>query len=441
MGPAPVGCLPDRGDARPRAPAALRTRSAGRHGLGGERPAAPARTDAARYPAVVLTVATGVDRLGTEGAFTVLARALELERTGREVVHLEIGEPDFATPEHVVEAAVQALRAGQTHYTPTLGLGELRAAAAAYLGAGRGVSIGPERVIIANGAKPIVLFTILACANAGDEVIYPDPGFPIYESVISWAGAVPVALPLREERGFSFDPEELRSALTPRTRLVILNSPHNPTGSVIPHADLLAAAEMLAETDAWILSDEVYARIVYEQDCPSLGSLPGMLDRTVIVDSCSKTFAMTGWRCGFASVPPPLIVPMERLLVNSTSCVPAFVQLGAVAALTGPMDAVDDMVSEFSLRRKLLIDGLNALPGVSCAAPSGAFYAFPNVSGTGFSGEDLATRLLETAGVATVPGSAFGREASAHLRLSYANSRENLGLALQRIGALLEHAV
>ncbi len=388
----------------------------------------------------MLTVATGFDRLGTEGAFTVLARALDLERAGREIVHLEIGEPDFATPEHIVEAAVRALRHGETHYTPTLGLGELREAAAAYLGRDRGLSIGPERVIVANGAKPLVLFTILACANAGDEVIYPDPGFPIYESVISWSGAVPVALPLREERGFSFDPEELRLALTPRTRLVILNSPHNPTGSVVGHADLLAAAEMIAETDAWILSDEVYSKIVYDTDCPSVGSLPDMLDRTVILDGCSKTFAMTGWRCGFASVPPPLIAPVERLLVNSTSCVPAFVQLGAVAALTGPMDAVNDMVTEFALRRDLLIDGLNALPGVSCVAPAGAFYAFPNVSGTGFSGEDLATRLLEDAGVATVPGSAFGREASAHLRLSYANSRENLRLALQRIETLLEGA-
>ncbi len=385
----------------------------------------------------MLSAATGFDRLGTEGAFTVLARARALERAGREVVHMEIGEPDFATPDHIVEAAVGALRAGETHYTPTLGLGELREAAAAYLGSSRGIRVGPERVVVASGAKPLVMFTILACANAGDEVIYPDPGFPIYESVISWAGAVPVALPLREELGFSFDPGELRRALTPRTRLVILNSPHNPTGSVIPKTDLLAAAEMLADTDAWILSDEVYSRIVYDIDCPSIGSLPGMLDRTVILDGCSKTFAMTGWRCGFAAVPEPLIAPIERLLVNSTSCVPAFVQLGAVAALTGPMDAVHDMVTEFSLRRELLIDGLNALPGVSCAAPSGAFYAFPNVSGTGFAGEHLATRLLEEAGVATVPGSAFGRQASAHLRLSYANSQANLRLALQRIENLL----
>jgi aspartate aminotransferase len=387
----------------------------------------------------VAPLADSLARLGTESAFSVLARAGELERQGRDVVHLEIGEPDFETPPHVVEAGVAALRGGQTHYCQTAGLPELREAAAEYLGSSRGVPVSPGRVLIANGAKPFLFFTILACANPGDEVIYPDPGFPIYESAISWAGAVPVPLPLHEEHDFSFDRDELEQAISPRTRLVILNSPQNPTGGVIPRDDLAAAAELIAETDAYVLSDEVYWRLLYEGDFASIAS-EGMLERTVLLDSCSKTFAMTGWRCGFAAVPESLVDPLTRFFVNTTSCVPPFVQQAALAALTGPMDSVEAMVSEFRIRRDLVVDGLNALPGVSCRRSAGAFYAFPNVKSTGIAADELAERLLEEAGVAVLAGSAFGRVGAANLRISYANSQANLHEALERIRSFLDAA-
>lgn len=385
-------------------------------------------------------LADSLARLGTESAFSVLARAGELERQGRDVVHLEIGEPDFETPQHVVEAGIAALRAGQTRYCPTAGLPELREAAAGFLASPRGLDISPDRVLIANGAKPFLFFTILACANPGDEIVYPDPGFPIYESAISWAGAVPVPLPLHEEYDFSFDREELARALSPRTRLVILNSPQNPTGGVISRDDLAAAAELIAETDAWVLSDEVYWKLLYDGEFASIASEPGMLERTIVLDSCSKTFAMTGWRCGFAAVPEALVDPLTRFFVNSTSCVPPFVQHAALAALTGPMDSVDAMVEEFRVRRELVVDGLNALPGVSCRSSAGAFYAFPNVEGTGIPARELATRLLEEAGVAVLAGSAFGTVGADNLRVSYANSQQNLREALERIRSLLDQA-
>jgi aspartate aminotransferase len=388
----------------------------------------------------MVRLADSLARLGTESAFSVLARARELERQGRDVVHLEIGEPDFETPSHVVEAGIAALRDGHTHYCPTAGLPELREAAAEYLGSSRGVSISPDRVLIANGAKPFLFFTILACANPGDEVIYPDPGFPIYESAISWAGAEPVPLPLHEEYDFSFDREELERALSPRTRLVILNSPQNPTGGVIPRDDLAAAAELIAETDAWVLSDEVYWRLLYDGVFAGIASEPGMLERTVVLDSCSKTFAMTGWRCGFAAVPESLVDPLTRFFVNTTSCVPPFVQRAALAALTGPMDSVDAMVAEFRARRDLVVDGLNALDGVSCRTSAGAFYAFPNVAGTGIGADELARRLLEEAGVAVLAGSAFGEMGADNLRISYANSQASLEDALARIRDFLDAA-
>ncbi len=385
----------------------------------------------------MVALADSLARLGTESAFSVLARANELERQGHDVVHLEIGEPDFETPQHVVEAGIAALRAGQTRYCATAGLPELREAAAEFLAVNRGLDISPDRVLIANGAKPFLFFTILACANPGDEIVYPDPGFPIYESAISWAGAVPVPLPLHEEYDFSFDREELARALSPRTRLVILNSPQNPTGGVISRDDLAAAAELIAETDAWVLSDEVYWKLLYDGEFASIASEPGMLERTIVLDSCSKTFAMTGWRCGFAAVPEALVDPLTRFFVNSTSCVPPFVQLAALAALTGPMDSVDAMVEEFRVRRELVVAGLNALPGVSCRSSAGAFYAFPNVEGTGIPARELATRLLEEAGVAVLAGSAFGAVGAGNLRVSYANSQENLREALERIRGFL----
>jgi aspartate aminotransferase len=382
-------------------------------------------------------LADGVDRLETESAFAVLARARALEREGVDVVHMEIGEPDFETPTHVVAAAVDAMRRGDTGYCATEGIPELREAAAAYLGAGRGLAIDPASVLVGTGAKPFLFFTILACVNAGDEVVYPDPGFPIYRSAISWAGGIPVPLPLREERDFSFDPDELAALLSARTRLVILNSPHNPTGAVIPEPDLQALALALERTDAWILADEVYSKIAYDGPASSVASLPGLLDRTVLLDACSKTFAMTGWRCGFASVPRELRRPLTRFFVNCTSCVPPFVQWAAVAALTGTTEPVVAMVAEFRRRRELLVAGLDALPGVSCRTPAGAFYAFPNVVGTGLSSDELAQRLLDETGVAVLAGSSFGAHGARHIRLSYATSQERLVEGLSRIRRFL----
>jgi len=383
-------------------------------------------------------LADSLERLGTETAFSVLARARELERQGREIVHLEIGEPDFDTPAHIKDAAAAALRAGETHYCPTAGIGELREEAARYLSRTRGIEIDPARVLIANGAKPFLFFTILATCNPGDEVVYPDPGFPIYESAIRWAGATPVPLPLEEERDFAFDLSELEARLGPRTKLVILNSPQNPTGGALSTEETRKAAAVLAESGAWVLSDEVYSRMVYEGEFASVASYPGMLERSVVLDGFSKTYAMTGWRCGYAAVPEPLVDPLVRFFVNSTSCVPPFVQLAGVAALAGPQDEPEAMVEEFRARRDLVVSGLNELPGVTCRVPRGAFYAFPNVSAVPLGAEQLADRLLTEAGVAVLAGSAFGRYGREHLRISYANSRANLALAIERMGDFLQ---
>jgi len=382
-------------------------------------------------------LARGVSALGTESAFTVLARARELEEQGHDVIHLEIGEPDFDTPRHVSEAAFAAVRAGHTHYCPSAGLPEFRSAIATELSRARGIEIPAERVLVGNGAKPFLFFVILAVCGPGDEVVIPDPSFPIYESAIRWAGATPVPLPLREERNYGLNPEELDGRLSERTKLVILNSPHNPTGGVIEAEDLDAAAAMIARTRAWVLSDEVYSRLLYEGSFASIASVPGMLERTVVLDGLSKTYAMTGWRCGYACVPKRLVEPLTRFFVNSTSCVPPFIQHAGIAALQGPQTQVNEMLEEFRARRDLLIAGLNDLPGVSCRTPHGAFYAFPNVSALPITAERLAARLLEEAGVAVLAGSAFGAAGAEHLRLSFANSRVNLTDALQRIRALL----
>jgi aspartate/methionine/tyrosine aminotransferase len=379
------------------------------------------------------TLTAAVGRLGTEGAFAVLARARALEATGRDVIHLEIGEPDFETPEHVAEAGIAAIRAGETHYCQTAGLPVLREAAASSIAASRGIPVDPERVLVATGAKPFLFFTVLATAGPGDEVVYPDPGFPIYESAVRFAGATPVPLPLREERGFSFDPDELESLLGDRTRLVILNAPQNPTGGVIPDADLRRAAEAILETPAWVLSDEVYRRITYDVDVSSIATVPGMLERTIVLDGFSKTFAMTGWRMGYAAVPEELVDPLVRLIVNSTSCVPPFAQLAGVAALEGPQDAVTAMVAEFRRRRDYLVPALNGIPGVRCIEPGGAFYAFPNVSELPLGADELADRLLDEAGVALLSGSSFGRHGVDHLRISYASSLASLEDAVGRI--------
>lgn len=386
-------------------------------------------------------LAERMSRLGTESAFDVLVRARALEAQGRHVVHLEIGEPDFTTPEHIIEAAVAALRAGETHYTPTAGIPQLREAIANYTSETRGVQVGPERVVVTPGGKPIMFFVILALAGHGDEVIYPNPGFPIYESVINFSGATAVPLTLREEREFSFDPDELESLVTDHTRLVIINSPHNPTGGMIPTEALERLAKLAVERDFVVLSDEIYSRIVYAGVPDSIIRQPGMLDRTVILDGFSKTYAMTGWRMGYGVMPVWLAEQVTRLAVNVNSCTPGFSQLAAVAALTGPQDAVDAMVAEFRRRRDVMVAGLNAIPGISCLTPNGAFYVFPNVSALGADSKAIATKLLDEGGVALLWGSAFGAAGEGYLRLSYANSLENIEEALLRIRRTVETMV
>src|SRR3954451_15164756 len=385
----------------------------------------------------MLAPAPRARELGTEGAFAVLARARELERGGRDVVHLEIGEPDFPTPAHVSEAAFAAVRAAETGYCPAPGIPELREAAAAELSRTRAVSIAPERVIVANGAKPFLFFGVLATCEPGDEVIYPDPGFPIYESAIRFAGARPVPLVLRERDDFAFSVDELAARLTPRTKLVILNAPQNPTGGVLGRETLAAAADVLRGSGAWVLSDEVYGRLLYDGAFASIASEPEMLECTIVLDSFSKTYAMTGWRCGYAAVPAALVEPLTRFTVNSTSCVPPFVQRAGVAALTGSQEDVAAMRAEFRARRDRVVGGLAALPGVTCRVPHGAFYAFPNIEAVPLPADALAQRLLDEAGVALLSGTAFGAAGENHLRLSYATSRERLAVGLERMGALL----
>ena len=377
------------------------------------------------------------ERLGTERAFEVLARARALEAQGRNIIHLEIGEPDFDTPPHVVEAGVRALREGHTHYCPAPGLPELREAAAEHLTRTRGVSVDPARVLVAPGAKWFLFFGVLAVAGEGDEVIYPNPGYPIYESAINWSGATAVPLPITEETDFAFTADDLAERLTPRTRMVILNSPANPTGGALDRELNVEIARILADHDCWILTDEVYSELLYEGVHDTVAA-HGLLDRTILLDGFSKTYAMTGWRLGYAAVPPALIEPLSRFLINSVACTAPAVQLAGVAALTGPHDAIDAMVAEFVRRREVLVEGLNRLPGVSCVMPRGAFYAFPNVTGTGIDERTLADRLLDEAGVAVLAGTDFGAHGAGHIRLSYANSLEHLQEALEQMGGLLE---
>lgn len=385
-----------------------------------------------------LPVADRMMLLGSESAFEVLARARALEAQGKHVVHLEIGEPDFDTPKHVVEAAKKALDDGYTHYTPSVGLMETRAAVSRHLQRTRGLEVDPARVAITVGAKPVLFYALLALVNPGDEVIYPDPGYPIYESMARFVGAKPVPLPLREDRQFRFDPAELRALVTPRTRLIILNSPQNPTGGVFTRSDLEAVAAIAQEHDLVVLADEIYERILYSGEHVSIATLPGMLDRTVLADGWSKTYAMTGWRLGFGVFPLALMPHVERLAVNSVSCPAAFTQIAAIAALEGPQEPVMAMVDAFRERREALVNGLNELPGVRCHLPEGAFYAFPNIQGTGLASRQLADLLLQEGGVACLAGSAFGPQGEGFLRFSYANSLDNIHLALDRMRDVLE---
>ena len=382
---------------------------------------------------VTAKLASRMDRLGTETAFEVLVKARALEARGRSVIHLEIGEPDFATPRHIVEAAKQALDAGWTHYGPTQGYPELRDAVADYIRRTRGIDVTPGNVCVVPGGKPIIFFPMLALLEPGDEVIYPNPGFPIYESMIRFLDAVPVPMPLIEARGFSFDLNLLRDRLNDRTRMLILNSPQNPTGGLIPPGDIAAIAEMVRERDLIVLSDEIYSRIVYGNAPVSIASFPGMLEKTIILDGFSKTYAMTGWRMGYGVMPAWLVEAVNRLMVNSNSCTASFTQRAGIAALTGPQDDVDRMVAEFRRRRDAFVAGLNTIPGFRCASPEGAFYAFPNIEGTGWNSKRLADALLEEAGVACLSGTAFGEYGEGYLRFSYANSFENLAAAIERI--------
>jgi len=380
-----------------------------------------------------MKLAERMSRIGVESAFDVLVRARALEARGKRVVHLEIGEPDFPTPAHIVAAAKQALDDGWTHYGPTQGLPDLRATVAAYVSRTRGIEVGPERVSIVPGGKPIIFFPMLALVEPGDEVIYPNPGFPIYESMIRFMGAIPVPMPLVESRGFSFDLGLLREKLSDKTRLIILNSPQNPTGGVIPAADVAAIAEMLAGRDVMVLSDEIYSRIVYGEQPVSIASFPGMLEKTIILDGFSKTYAMTGWRMGYGVMPTWLVDAVNKLMVNSNSCTASFTQRAGIAALTGPQDEVDRMVAELRRRRDAFCAGLNSIPGFHCTVPGGAFYAFANVKETGMDSRLLEDYLLNEAGVACLNGGAFGRYGEGYIRFSYANSYENLMAAVEMI--------
>ena len=385
-----------------------------------------------------MKLAERMNRIGVETAFEVLVRARALEAQGRDIIHLEIGEPDFDTPRHIVEAGKQALDQGWTHYGPTQGLPELREAIAAYICRTRGIGVGPEHVCVVPGGKPIIFFPLMALLEPGDEVIYPNPGFPIYESMINFLGAKPVPIPLVEERGFSFDLNVLKDSLSPKTKMLILNSPHNPTGGVIPPADVRAIADMVRDRDLVILSDEIYTRIYFDQEAPlSISTLPGMLEKTIILDGFSKTYAMTGWRMGYGVMPTWLVDPVNKLMVNSNSCTASFTQRAGIAALNGPQDDVTTMVEEFRRRRDAFCTALNTIPGFRCPIPGGAFYAFPNIQGTGWKSKELADALLQKAGVACLSGTAFGAYGDGYLRFSIANSYEKLMDAVERIRKFL----
>ena len=374
-----------------------------------------------------------MSRIGVESAFEVLVKARALEKQGKSVIHLEIGEPDFPTPKHVVEAGKQALDEGWTKYGPTQGLPELRESIAAYISRTRNIKVGPQNICVVPGGKPVMYFAIVALLEAGDEAIYPNPGFPIYESMIKFQGAKPVPIPLEESRGFSFDLDLLERSLTDRTKMVILNSPANPTGGIMPAEDVRRLAEILSKRDVMVLSDEIYSRICYTGEPVSIASFPGMQEKTIILDGFSKTYSMTGWRLGYGVMPEWLADAVVKLMVNSNSCTASFTQRAGIAALDGPQDDVDKMVAEFRRRRDVIVKGLNDIPGISCSVPAGAFYAFPNVKGTGLPSKDLADMLLYEAGVACLDGNCFGSHGDGYLRFSYANSLENIHEALNRI--------
>jgi aspartate/methionine/tyrosine aminotransferase len=385
-----------------------------------------------------MRLAARMSNIGTETAFEAAARARALEATGRSVVHLEIGEPDFDTPVNARAAAKRALDEGQTHYAPFPGIPALREAIAEDAQARKGFPVTPDRVFVTVGGKGVMLYAILALVDPGDEVIVPDPGYPIYESLTRFIGATPVPLPIRMVNDFRIDVDELASLITPRTRMLVINSPANPTGGFLTRADLERIAELCQRHDLSVLADEIYGRILYDgAEHVSIASLPGMAERTIVLDGFSKTYAMTGWRLGYAIVPDALREAYGTLIINTISCAPTFAQVGAVEALRGPQEPITAMVEEFRARRDLIVDGLNAIPGVRCHRPSGAFYVFPEISGTGLDGPTFAERALHEAGVCVLSGTAFGQVGRDHIRISYANSRENLGEALRRLEAMV----
>ncbi len=376
--------------------------------------------------------------LGTETAFEVLAKARALEAKGRSIVHLEIGEPDFDTPAAIRDAAIRAIQAGVTHYGPSAGMPDVKEAIAAYIAKDRGLSVAPDQVVVTPGGKPIITFSIMATVDPGDEVIVPNPGFPIYESVVRFVGAKPVPVVLREERNFQFGAADIEALLTPKTKMVVLNSPHNPTGSVLSPKDLDEIAALLRDRDIWVLSDEIYSKVLYEGVHQSIATRPGMAEKTILLDGFSKTYAMTGWRLGYGIMTPVLAKHVARLATNVYSHATSFVQAVAPTALNGKQDEVVAMVAEFRRRREAIVAGLNAIPGVTCAKPAGAFYVFPNVRGLGMTSADVETALLQEAGIAALSGTAFGAHGEGYVRFSYANSIENIQEGLRRLETFVQ---
>lgn len=385
-----------------------------------------------------MRLAERMNNLGTETAFEVLVKARALEAQGRDIVHLEVGEPDFATPENIVEAAVTSLHHGATKYTPSAGIPELRTAIAKRVSESRGITVKPEQVVVTPGAKPIMFFTILALVDAGDEVVTPNPAFPIYESMIRFVGGIPRFYQLRQENNFRFDPDEFRSLVNAKTKLIILNSPHNPTGGVLQVSDLAVIAEMANKYDVPVLADEIYWQIIYDQQFHSITQFPGMLERTIILDGFSKSYSMTGWRLGFGVMNETLAPHITRLMTNSNSCTSAATQWAGLEALTGPQESVETMRQAFQQRRDLVVAGMNQIPGFTCTKPDGAFYVFPNITGTGWDSRKMADYILNEAGVACISGTSFGKYGEGFVRFSYANSTENLNKALLRIKEAVE---
>lgn len=385
-----------------------------------------------------MKIAGRMNRLGTETAFEVLAKARALEAQGRDIIHLEIGEPDFDTPSHIVEAGVQALRDGYTHYGPSPGLPELRQAIAAEVSRTRAIDVEAENVIVTPGAKPIMFYTMLALVDEGDEVLYPNPGFPIYESMIDFVGGSPVPIKLLSSKDFEIDVDEVADAITPKTTVMILNSPNNPCGSVISLETLGQLADLAVEHDLWVLSDEIYIRLLFEGEHHSIASFPGLSERTIILDGFSKTYAMTGWRIGYGVMPDGLAAHFSKLNTNSVSCAPPAIQVAAIEALQGPQDETYEFRDQFKARRDVFVTGLNDIPGIRCPMPNGAFYAFPNIEGTGMTSRLFADGLLQDYGVAALAGESFGKYGNGCVRFSFANSTENLNRALQRIAEFVK---